>query len=127
MMVGEKLWYDIGIMALNLQHLSKDDLINLIRSHAQQATKLQSKNDELNMKLDKDRKLPINFVNSVLLPSVEQKWSSIDKAKGLDQGPPKGYLDCEIPPVLQPDRIIAIKPEWKSKNRLQNCHGPKQK
>ena len=81
----------------DLAQMSKDDLIEMILAQAQQVAKLQAEIEALRLRLDKGKKPPIISAN-------------------LSQ-----------PPQLHPDRIIEIKPKWRTTNRLQNCHKPKQK
>ena len=81
----------------DLAQLSKDDLIEMIMAQAQQVTKLKAEIEALRLRLDKGKRLP----------TISANFSQ--------------------PPQLHPDRIIEIKPKWRTTNRLQNCHKPKSK
>jgi hypothetical protein len=111
------------MIPIDFTQMSKDDLINLILAQAQQVAKLQAEINELSMRLDKGTRLPIISVNADQGSSNEQKGKAIDGLKKLKQG----RASYEIPLASQPDILIDIKPKWLTKNRLQNCHKPKQK
>jgi hypothetical protein len=108
---------------IDLTHMSKDALNNLLLAQVLQVTKLQPEVDDLKLKLDKSQNLAIISANLPQTSLNEQKGSPIDKRSGNYNVP----LINETPLAAQPDHIINIKPKWQTKNRLQNCHKPKPK
>ena len=108
---------------IDLTHMSKDALNNLLLTQIQRVAKLQPEVDDLRLKLDQGQNLPIISANLPQTLSSEQKRITIDKQTRNNNVP----LINAIPLAAQPDRIIKIKPKWQTKNRLQNCHKPKPK
>lgn len=107
----------------DLAPLSKEDLLNLLLAQTSQAGKLQPENDDRNMQLDRVRKPAILSVNPAQPPAADAETGAADLVNKHKHGLPGG----ENPLASQPDRARDNRPNWLVKNRLQNCHKPKQK
>jgi len=106
-----------SIIPIDLVPVSKETLINLILSRVDQGEKLQTKIDDLNLKLDWEKSFPTISVNHLPIYPNNQKANSIDIIKGREHKQP------DLLPALKTDN----KPKWRTTNRLQNCHKPKPK
>ncbi|MCX6064741.1 MAG: hypothetical protein NT121_03170 [Chloroflexi bacterium] len=109
-------------------HSNQNELNPLILDQENQAAKLRLEVESMLINLDKGIQSSVNLVDlSQVLSGVPGK-NAIDKQKRHKHEPSPGRSSNEIPLTLQqPDPIIDIKPKWRTKNRLQNCHSPKPK
>lgn len=94
--------------------MKKDDLTKLITAQAAGILSVQVGTDRLNMDVDKATIRP--GLKASLPPKLPGQ-----KGGGQDQQPGPALAP------LQPDALTGIKPTWRTINRLQNCHAPKQK
>ncbi len=95
---------------IDFSRISKDELLNLLRAQAQQVIGLQTGGEVLKVEIEKGWQPAVNIPNS------------IEPAEGIPDPGSKHDIGQPLP-----GQIANIKPGWRTKNRLQNCHQPKQK
>jgi hypothetical protein len=106
----------------DLDQINKNESISLLLAQTQQAD-----GGTLQIKLDREINRPNLSVNAALPPANEQVGKVIDTLNRSEHLPPQARPNLEVNLTIPPEPILNIKPKWQTKNRLQNCHKPKQK
>ena len=97
----------------DLQQLSREELIRLVLSQAEQLTALRKVVAELQalrLKLEQKQKPPTNSSNSSQPPSRDQKSNRPVESGRRRHGPPDGHVKFERPWVAEPNHIVTVKP-----------------
>ncbi len=95
---------------IDFARINKDELQALLRAQVQRVTGLQTEDTVLKVEIEKDR-----------LPALDLTIAN-EPAVGIPDSRSKQDIEAAMPGPL-----ANIKPNWRTKNRLQNCHQPKQK
>src|SRR5262249_26003196 len=100
-----------------LDQLSREDLLSLVKQLMLIVEKQQAQIAELEAEIAKLRQPPTNSSNSSQPPSRDQKTNSPSNKKGKKHGPPFGHLKYSRPLVENPDRVISA-----PVNECKHCH-----
>jgi transposase len=103
--------------AEQLDQLSREDLLSLVKQLMLIVEKQQARIAELEAEIAKLRQPPTNSSNSSQPPSRDQKTNSPSNKKGKKHGPPFGHPKYSRPLVENPDRVISA-----PVNECEHCH-----
>lgn len=95
--------------AEQLDHLSREELLSLVRSLLIITERQQKRIEQLEAEIEKLRKPPANSKNSSQPPSKDQKSNAPKKKKRKKHGPPFGHKRHTRPLVDNPDKVIEAK------------------
>jgi len=112
---------------VDLSQISKEDLLKILCAQAQRAAFFQAEPGELSFSLNKSTHSPALPLITSQLPSIEARVDGADSLISLKPGLPPSNHPGDSPTSYPDDRVIEIKPKWRTQNRLQNCHAPKPK
>ena len=98
-----------------LEHLSREELIEIILTQATQIAALQREIEALRMKIEKGQKPPTNSKNSSQPPSRDQKPGRVVNRPKRKHGAAYGHEKHERKFVAQPDHVVELK--------AHNCSG----
>jgi hypothetical protein len=91
-----------------LDQLSGEDLLSLVRRLMQIIDQQQKRIAELEAEIAKFRQPPPTSKNSSQSPSRDQKTDSSSSQKRKKHGPPFGHSKYSRPLVENPDRVIQL-------------------
>src|SRR5262249_42695707 len=100
-----------------LDQLSREDLLSLVKQLMLIVEKQQAQIAELEAEIAKLRQPPTNSSNSSQPPSRDQKTNSPSNKKGKKHGPPFGHPKYSRPLVENPDRVISAPVD-----ECEHCH-----
>ena len=95
----------------DLSKLSKEELIQYTLELYGQNVQLQAEVDALKFKMQKNRKPPTNSNNSSQPPSKDQKPNRLKDKRKRRHGSPVGHMKYERKMVVNPDRIVEVRPQ----------------
>jgi hypothetical protein len=103
--------------SVEMEHLSREELISIILKQAELIAALQKEIEALRMKLEKGQKPPTNSKNSSQAPSRDQKAGKLVNRPKRKHGPAKGHEKYERKFVAKPDHTVELKAE-----KCSMCH-----